>query len=257
MKMTGLLYGSGPIFASEVIKLRRLRAPILLIGPAVLVVSLILLVSLQRQSLSDWQSGGITQLRLTVNAVWCYFMFPLVTALIVSIIFSYEHRNHTWGLMRLMPISLGSVFVIKFTLAWMLAMLATGVLYSTLIIAILALQKTYSLRQPLDFSYFISNFFVLSAACLPLVALQSLMALASRSIIVPLVVAILATLLVAPIGSTRLWFAFPWSYPLVALNASNDAARFSALICGLILGPLLLALGVLLIQKRLIKAIEA
>lgn len=247
----------GRILFTELVKLRRSKMSVLLLGPPMLVVLLVVGVSLQRQNLADWDATGIIQLRLTVNAVWCYFMLPLVTALMAAIVFSYEHRNQTWGFMRVMPVSMGKVYLCKLALVWSAAMLATIMLYSFLALAIHAISSSGSLHVRVDYSYFIFNLCILSGASIPFVALQSFAALSFRSIIVPLVISILATLLVAPIGSTRFWPYFPWSYPLVALNASSEVVRAHALICGLLLGTIVVAGGFVCVQKCLLKSIES
>lgn len=229
------------LFRLEVLKVRRSLALLTTLACPLMVVVLntgLLLRQLDTAAPGPhaWQGFWLGN-----QALWCYFMLPLYMALCTALVNGAEHRQHGWRLMLTLPVNARQLYMAKLLLA--LAMTALAHLCLLLLaglVGMLPLGSGAPGRPAWDMA---GALLAALAASLPILVLQHSLSWASPNIVTPLAAGVCATMAIVQLGSSSYWRLFPWSYPLMAASGSDPALRHSALVLGVSVGAVLVALG--------------
>lgn len=236
--------------AVELLKIRRSLVLLMTLACPFAVVLLVFAMNLRRISPETMTPDRWAMLWLSVSAMWSWFMLPLYVALSTSLINGNEHRNQTWRLMLSLPIARAELFAAK---AMVAILLMVGAHLAMLACTALAIGALGALGYPLEGAFRIGSTSMLWAApvaALPMLALQHAISWRIRSIVPPLAVAVVATFAAIQIGSSEYWPWLPWTYPLVATNATAEASRGDALLLAVALAALLFPLSAWWLGRR-------
>lgn len=226
----------------ELTKLRRSLALLSVVACPVFVVLTVFLMTLKSShgwhfSALNWQS-----MRWGMTAIWAYFMLPLYIALMTSLVAGVEHRHETWRVMFTFPIDRSELFFAKLLVEWGLVLAAHAVLLAAYALVCAAAYLT-GLGTDGAWASGLPQIALLgSLASLPVLVIQHALAWRSQHVVLPLGVAIVATMGVVQIGSSRLWPYYPWSYALMALNGASSRHRELALELAVVVAVLLVAI---------------
>jgi len=226
----------------EMLKARRSLALLMMLA-CPLVVVLLNTGLLLRQAGPDGLSARAWEgYWMGSQAIWCYFMLPLYLALCTALVNGVEHRQHGWRLMLTLPVGVRRLYLAKLLLA--LGMTAVAHLCLLLLASLVAiLLNGTAAAQAGPMLAMGRSLLAALAASLPVLVLQHTLSWTSQHIVLPLATGVCATMGIIQLGSSAYWAWFPWSYPLMAANGGDPAARTMALLLGLVVGALLLALG--------------
>lgn len=222
----------GRLFRIELLKIRRSLVLLMTLACPLAVVVLVFGMNLRNAQPQTMSAEGWRMLWASVSAMWSWFMLPLYIALSTSLINGNEHRNQTWRLMLSLPISKAELYAAKAMVATFLMLGAHIALLTSTVSAIGLLGL---LGFPLTDAFNVrpsSMLWAAPLAALPLLVLQHALSWHLRSIVPPLAIAVMATFAAIQVGSSDYWPYVPWTYPLVATNATSETARASAVILG-------------------------
>jgi len=213
----------------ELLKVRRSLVLLMSLACPLTVIVLVFGLNLRHTAPADMDAEKWGMLWAGVSAMWSWFMLPLYIALATSLINGNEHRHQSWRLMLSLPISRFELFAAKALVAALLMSCAHFTLLAgtSLVIGVLGL-----------FDYPLTGAFAMQAsamlwaapvAALPILVFQHALSWRLRTIVPPLAFAVLATFASIYLGRSDYWMYLPWSYPLMATNASMEASRQAAL----------------------------
>lgn len=218
----------------ELLKIRRSLVLLMTLVCPLAVIVLVFVMSLRQTAAVDMDAGKWGMLWAGVSAMWSWFMLPLYIALATSLINGNEHRQQSWRLMLSLPISRFQLYAAKALVAALLMVGAHLLLLASTCAAIGALGL---------FGYSLTGAFAVHSAwmlwsapvaALPILVLQHALSWRLRTIVPPLAVAVVATFTSINLGRSDLWPFMPWTYPLIATNASMEASRLNALSLSLV-----------------------
>ena len=238
------------LFRIELLKIRRSLALLMLIACPLMVVVLVFGVGLRQTDAVDFSQKTWFSIWQTSTAIWCYFMLPLYIALITGLLNGNEHKNQTWRLMLSLPISSRQLYFVKALLAWTFVIGANLLLVIYILLAALALGLLgYPMQGAFEFpiGYAVAG---TSLACLPVLIIQHAISWRFSNIVFPLATGVIATMGIVQLGSSEYWIYYPWSYILMAVNASAPEMQQQALLLAAGLGTVLFVLSGYWLGKR-------
>lgn len=218
------------LFYVETLKLKRTSVVLMVFALPLLVILFLLGLALKSQDVSLFTAENWQKWWMGVGALWGYFMLPLFVALISAAINGNEHKNEGWRLMLSLPVSLTALYSAKFVLSAVLTLLASMMLW---IYGLLGVGIMTLFGAPVDSTAGTILLFSVPSlwlATLPVLVIQHAISWRFDNIIIPLSVAVVATMGIVQIGSSEFWVYYPWSYMMMATLASNDELRQQALI---------------------------
>lgn len=216
------------IFLIEVIKTKNTLVLLGLICAPILVAFLKLMMHLKSHgghfSIELWGKYWMGTL-----AIWCYFVFPMLIALVTSLINGIEHRNNTWNYLFSLPLEKHQIFIGKLLVAALFLMLSTFILYALSFIAALAVGFEGGSITPLLDTEYLYQFLTVFGAMLPILLIQHSISWYFTQPAIALALGILAPIGIITIGMSEYWVYYPWSYLLMATLGGDMANRDIAL----------------------------
>lgn len=206
------------------------------------------------------KSGGSPRVGFWVGfwhgklALWSYFMLPLYIALVTALLNGNEHRNQAWRLLFTLPVTRRQVYLAKTALAWgsvIGANVALGLFAASA--AGIVMQFRPEVGTAFDVPI-VPALAKVSLACLPVVLIQHALSWRVSNFILPLGVGVCATMGILQLSNTDYWPYFPWSYSLMASNATDAAAQPLALMLATGVGAALLVVTTYLAGRREVTA---
>ncbi|WP_269517553.1 ABC transporter permease [Alteromonas sp. BMJM2] len=216
------------ILCVEALKVKRSPVLMMVVALPFLVIIFSLGLALKSADLSLYNSNQWTSWWANVNALWCYFMMPLLVALITGAINGNEHKNHTWRLMLALPVNLTIFYVSKLFLSLLFVIVSTFALW---FFGLLATLIMYLFGALFDVSYGYTLLVAIPKiviASLPILVIQHFISWRLNSMIGALAVGVVATMGIVQIGSSEYWVYFPWSYMLMASMSTSVALQEKA-----------------------------
>ena len=233
-------------FLSERIKLRRSLLGWLIFCGGSFVPAIMLAVRIRRQQqLSGWHRLGIFWEKHWVES-WesiSIMILPLMVVLLTTLILQVEFRNNTWKQVHASPQTWGAIFSAKLAVVLLavlqlfvvinLGLYLAGALPSLLFAAEGVSSSPIPWRRLLarDANYFIE--------CLPIVAIQFMLALRYRNFLVPVGLGVAGWILSLVLINTNYNFLIPYNYTgidyLISTghrSAQNLPAALGLLACG-------------------------
>jgi hypothetical protein len=233
-------------FLSERIKLRRSLLGWLILCGGSFVPAIMLAVRIRRQQqLPSWHRLGIFWERHWVES-WesiSIMILPLMVVLLTTLILQVEYRNNTWKQVHASPQTWGMIFSAKLAVVLLallqlfvvinLGLYLAGALPSFLFRAggISSSPIPWVRLLARDASYFVE--------CLPIVAIQFLLALRFRNFLVPVGIGVAGWILSLVLINTNYNFLIPYNYTgidyLISTghrSGQNLPASLRTLACG-------------------------
>ncbi|OFI36389.1 hypothetical protein BFC17_00470 [Alteromonas lipolytica] len=218
------------LFYVETLKLKRTSVVLMVFVLPLLVILFLLGLALKSQDVSLFTAENWQKWWMGVAALWSYFMLPLFIALISSAINGNEHKNEGWRLMLSLPVSLTGLYSAKCVLSALLTLLASLMLWFYGLLGAGALTLFGAPFDPTAGAILLFSVPSLWLASLPVLVIQHAISWRFGNIIIPLSVAVVATMGIVQIGSSEFWVYYPWSYMMMATLAGNDELRQQALV---------------------------
>lgn len=213
----------------ETLKLKRTSTLLMVFALPLLVVLFCMGLALKSQDVSQFDAEAWQKWWMGVLALWSYFMLPLFIALITGAINGNEHKNEGWRLMLALPVNLSSLYFAKLLLGALLNVIAMGWLWLSGVLATFVISA-FGAPPPPDFGMqLLEALPVLALTCLPVLVIQHALSWRFGNIIVPLSVAVIATMGIVQIGSSQYWVWYPWSYMMTSALAGSGEIRELAL----------------------------
>ena len=158
----------------------------------------------QRHWMESWESISI-------------MILPLMVALIITLILQVEYRNNTWKQVHTSPQSWGMIFSAKLAMAlWALLqlflVLNAGLYLAGALPSLFVRGAAGPISSPIPFAFLLKLNASCFAECLPIVALEFLLALRFRSFLVPVGVGAGGWILSLVLINTPYNFVVPYNY---------------------------------------------
>ncbi len=183
-------------------------------------------------------------------SMWGYFMLPLYIALITALLNGIEHKVGGWRLMLSLPVTQWSLFLAKAILAWIYILGASFILFLMILLSIVGLNAMgYEGEGMFNFEFSAKLGYSLFA-CVAILIIQHIVSWRWTNIVAPLALGVIATMSIVQASSSKFWKYDPWTYILMATNASSETNRVWAIGLSLALAALILACAKLWIDKR-------
>lgn len=158
------------------------------------------------------------------------FFLPLGAILTTSLIAQLEYKNNTWKQLHTLPISYAAIFFSKLavilTLMVIFFVLFNIGIYLSALVPYLLVNGTPFPAQPLPFQKFVTEDALYFLDCLPIVALQFLLALRFKNFMVPVGLGFMFW--VGAIGAVSWRFGYVIPYTYTMFNYLKDAAQTRA-----------------------------
>lgn len=238
------------LIAVELLKLKRSLLSLAIVACPLVEVAMIFLVTARRSGLSALSAEQTLSLWQNMTAVWCYFMLPLFVGLVTALINGQEHRNGAWSVMLTQPVTAGRLYLAKAIVAWLTVVASSSLLVGFYATAAWAGGAGVDLQDPVARAEVLWFLPKLMLSCIPALLIQLLVSWFARNIVVPISIAMLATLIAIQVASSEYWPFFPWSYMLVSANAADPAMQQRALFIAAIAGASVLFGSMRLLDTR-------
>ena len=220
--------GLSRLLVVECLKLKRTSTLLMVFALPLLVVLFSTGLAVKSQNLAGFDAQAWQRWWMGVMALWSYFMLPMFIALITGAINGNEHKNHGWCLMLVLPVNLYSLYIAKLLLGVLLTASALLWLWLSGLLATLLMT---ALGAPGETEYgmvLLNAMPALMLTSLPVLIIQHAVSWRFGNIIVPLSVAVMATMGIVQIGSSEYWVWYPWSYMTMSAMGGTEELRHHA-----------------------------
>lgn len=206
-------------FLSERIKLRRSLVGWLILCGGSFVPAIMLAVRIRRQSqLASWHQQGVFWEKHWVES-WesiSIMILPLMVVLLTTLILQVEYRNNTWKQVHASPQTWGTIFsaklaVVLLALLQLFAVINLG-LYLAGALPSLLFGAPGIPWNPVPWVRLLARNTTCYVECLPIVAIQFLLALRYRNFLVPVGVGVGGWILSLVLINTNYNFLIPYNY---------------------------------------------
>jgi hypothetical protein len=240
------------LVSSEILKLRRTLALwMIVLGPLAVVI-------LQSSLWLNAKNGFGTDLDLwltfTTNilSMWSLFMYPLVCALVLALIYHYEHATAGWQKLYTLPVAKWKIIASKIVGALLLALSSFIVLMSISVIGAFvvdALHPNIEMPREIPIATIAQRAFYVFVSMLLVFAIQNFVSWRWETLAVPIGVGIAGTFAALFASGWKYGYMFPWLMGIHALFQTPDKYDVS-LWGGFIGGVVILVTTVLYSSRR-------
>lgn len=230
------------LIASEILKLKRTLALWMVIVAPAIVVAL-------QSALWLNQSDGIgTDYDLWlmyssgILSMWGIFMFPLFCALVVALVYHYEHATSGWQKMYTLPVAKWSVIGAKQSAALLLLFASGCILFAVTILGGLivdALHPNIEMPSYIPYAEMLRRWSLVFVSSLMVFAIQNWISLRWTTLSVPIGAGIGGTFVAIFATSWKYGHFYPWLMPIHALHRT-DGKELAGLWIGSLGGIVLL-----------------
>jgi hypothetical protein len=233
----------------ELIKTKKSLALLMMFLSPLMVLLVNLLLFINRKGVMV-ESKGWGMFWLTNYGMWGYFMMPLYIALITTLLNGIEHQSNGWRFMMSLPIKQKDVFIAKFLLAWVYLIGASLVLFLSILITILVLTLLGYTGDNILSLQIVKNLAYANISCLGILSIQHIVSWRWKNVVVPLGLGVLATMSIMQFSNSEYWSFNPWTYTLMATNASNGDMQTQALLYSVLFALILSLIGMRWLGNR-------
>ncbi|MEJ8543687.1 ABC transporter permease [Brevibacillus borstelensis] len=203
-------------FRSELLKLR--KSPIWLLVFVSPALSTVIGLGMRIDTEMEEMAWGMTYATMAVSHALLFL--PLLTGVLSAFVCRYEHVGGGWKQMLALPVSRGTVYVVKFAMVMGLLLLAQCLLLAGLLAV--GAAKGFSASIPWDI--LIRSLVSSWVACMPLAALQLAVSVAWSSFAAPMAVNAIFTLPnILLVNSEKYGPWYPWAQPMLAMLPQSQA----------------------------------
>lgn len=241
------------LLRAEVLKRKRTLAL------AMIFVAPIVVVALQVALLFNNKDGwgfDVDMWKYFFNALaslWAIFMMPLFTALVVALVYHYEHANNGWLKLFALPVPKSMIIATK-------QILTTGIVFAGMVVLLLATIAggfvLKALHPNMNFPTEIPGLTLLARSglvfisALALIAIQNWVSMRWSTLAVSLGVGIAGTFVALFAASWKYGHFYPWLIPVRVLNGQEQGWYATALLVGSVGGLVLFIAGMIDATRR-------
>lgn len=240
------------LFSSELLKLKRTLAVwMVMIAPAFVIVLQCAIWLNQKDGIG---TDADLWLMFTTNilSMWGIFMFPLFCALVVALVYQYEHTTSGWQKMYTLPVSRWSVIAVKQSAALFL-LLSSGIfLFAGTIVAGFAvdmLHPNIDMPSHIPVAEMARRWTLVFIASLLVFAIQNWVSLRWTSLTAAIGTGIGGTFVAIFATSWKYGQFYPWLMPIHVLHRT-DGKELPGLWIGSLGGIAVLIIMTIIESKR-------
>lgn len=206
-------------FRSELLKLR--RSPIwLLVFVSPALSSIVGFLMRIEAGEMDWEMT-----LATMAMVHALLFLPLLTGVLSAFVCRYEHVGGGWKQTLALPVSRGSVYMVKFAMVMGLLLMTQCLL----LLGLLGIGAAKGFPAPIPWEFLVRSLVGGWIACMPLAALQLAVSVAWSSFAAPMAINTIFTLPnILIVNSEKYGPWYPWAQPMLAMVPQSQA-EFGAL----------------------------
>lgn len=206
-------------FQSEWIKKRRSAASWLTIAGSMIIPVIMLIAAFARSKRMPRVYASEHFWESIISNCWqpmAMFLLPLGLVLATSLVAQIEYRNNTWKQVHTTPQSLTTIFLAKYAVIFVMVLeffvLFNIGIYITAIVPTFFIEGVSFPKEPFPVSFFLETNLNLFIDCLPIIALQFLLALSFRNFLLPLGAGIALFVGSMIAIQWRYGYTFPYTY---------------------------------------------
>lgn len=241
------------LIRAELLKLKRtLALAMIFVAPTVVVILQVALLLNNKQGwgfdVDVWKffSNSIT-------SMWAIFMLPLFSALVVALIYNYEHANNGWLKLFALPVSKSMIIATKqivstgMILASMLVLLAATIAGGFVLDA---LHPNMSFPADIPVLTLLGRCGLVFLSSLAIIAIQNWVSMRWSTLAVSLGVGIAGTFVALFAAGWKYGYLYPWLIPVRVLNGQEQSWYMMALFVGSVGGLVLFIAGLIDAARR-------
>lgn len=187
-----------------------------------------------------------------MSNVWALMIYPLLIALITSLLSSYEHDNQKWKILFSLPVNRHNIYIAKFITANIL-LLSANLILSGLYLAngylMIILKPEFGFANITIADQYIWKCLKFYLASMLIISFHHWLAVRFKSFAVVMGVGVAGTFMGMVQATVLIQKYFPWKYP-INVQVTNPGFQETALILGIAGGIILLILGSIHITRR-------
>ncbi len=232
------------LLRAEILKLKRTLALwMVLVAPAVVVAMQIMLL-LNRKAGWDADVDYWKFFATTTLSMWSIFMLPLFTALMVALVYGFEHGTNGWLKLYTLPVPKWSVVAAKQIVTALLLLTSTAALAALIIAGGFVLDALHpGLEMParIPLGTICARAGLTFASALAILALQNWVSMRWSALSASVGVGIAGTFFALFASGWKYGYLYPWLIPIRVLY--GDGYHSSIALMAGILGGLLIFAG--------------
>lgn len=214
-----------PLISSEFLKLKRTLALWMILLAPLLVILLQCFIWLNQKEGIGYDADLWLMFTNNILSMWAIFMFPLVCALILALVYHYEHANAGWLKMYSLPVPRWMIMVSKIITSLLLMAGSYGVVIGGSVaaaFAVDALHPNISMPSDIPIGTIVERAGSVWAATMTVFAIQNFVSWRWTTLSVPIGVGITGTFLALFASSWKYGYLFPWLTGVHALFKTAD-----------------------------------
>lgn len=244
------------LIAAELIKLRRTLALWMVFIAPLVVIALQIMLWLNHKEGIGFDADLWIMFATNIFSMWAIFMYPLFCALVVALVYHYEHTTSGWQKMYTLPVPRWTILFAKISVAMMLLFASGIVLFAGIIAGGFLTDLAHpAIEMPLEIPYghIFRQWASMTGASLMIFAIQHWASLRWTTLSVPIGTGIAGTFFAIFATSWKYGHFYPWLMPIHVLHRT-DGKEVIALWVGIIGGIILLA-AMNIIESRRIRTV--
>lgn len=218
------------LLSSEFIKLRRTLALWMLFIAPLIVLSLQCLLWLNQKEGIGYDADLWIMFASNILSMWAIFMFPLFSALVVSLVYHYEHSTNGWQKLYTLPVPRWKIIATKQT-ASLLLLVASGVVLFIGIIAggffVGQVHPAIDMPQYIPYGTILKKWSAVFASSLLVVAVQNWISFRYSTLSASIGAGIAGTFIALFASGWKYGHFYPWLMALHALFDTDGRATVS------------------------------
>lgn len=241
------------LLRAEVLKLKRTLAL------AMIFVAPIVVVALQVALLFNNKEGWGFDVDMwkyffnSLASLWAIFMMPLFTALVVALVYHYEHANNGWLKLFALPVPKSMIVATK-------QIITTGIVLASMFVLLLAtiaggfvlkaLHPNMNFPTEIPWLTLLARSGLVFISALALIAIQNWVSMRWSTLAVSLGVGIAGTFVALFAAGWKYGHLYPWLIPVRVLNGQEQDWYATALLVGSVGGLVLFIAGMIDATRR-------
>ncbi len=241
------------LFRAELLKLKRtLALAMIFVAPTVVVILQVALLLNNKEGwgfdVDVWKffSNSIT-------SMWAIFMLPLFSALVVALIYNYEHANNGWLKLFALPVPKSMIIAAK-------QIVSTGIVFASMLALLLAtiaggfvldaLHPKMSFPAEIPILTLLGRSGLVFLSALAIIAIQNWVSMRWSTLSVALGAGIAGTFVALFASGWKYGHFYPWLIPIRVLHGQEQSWYWIAFLVGSVGGLVLFIAGLIDAVKR-------
>lgn len=236
-----------PVLQTELIKLQRSLALLLVVAAPTLVALFLLLLGLRDGQQQPWEAW-----RQSASAIWAFFMLPMSVTALTALMAQTEHAPRAWDQLRALPIARWRIYGAKAFVVLAVILIMSALCLGLTVAAghlVALIRPENAPTGPMGLVQASLTMGRIFAAAILMVAIQFFLAIRFSSFVPGLVLGIAGTFFATVATGAKQGVFLPWQMPVNVLSTEGWRVN-TALGLGLGGGLLVLALAIAWLSRR-------